>query len=503
MRDKWDEQRGLHPYGVKTILKAVSMCRKVYGERAVAVLDAGVGKREGFQFMSIDQQVEWFKGCYYVTDLHRIFTPDGSFLKPDQFKVVYGGWLFALDNIGDKTSPCAFTTFTQSMGYNFPKVRTTCFRPDLPEMSIIDGTLNTYITLSVTRAAGDPAPFLHHLSRMLPDERDRDILISWMASVVQNPGKKIPWFPVIQGAQGNGKSMCIMSVMKHAIHRRYYHTLGAQSLGKNGLDFNAWIKNKLLILIEEIYVPKKRWEIMEALKTYITENEIEIQAKGIDQVSGDNCANFIATTNHKDGLLKTANDRRVCVFFTKQQNNDDVVAEGWKGTAYFPTLHKWFEGGGYAVVAEYLHSYAVADELNPFVLAHTAPDTSCTAEAIEISRGGIEQEILEAVESGRVGFISPWISGTAINNLLRENKQSLTYSKRVEILESLGYVQHPALRDGRSPVLIPSEGCKPRLFVLKQNSIAMAILKERVVESYMKAQSTGGAFGGGLKQVRQ
>src|SRR3546814_2632418 len=50
---------------------------------------------------------------------------------------------------------------------------------------------------------------------------------------------------------------------------------------------------------------------------------VEIQAKGQDQVTGDNRANFILTSNHKDAIVKTVNDRRYCVLFTAQQRSEE------------------------------------------------------------------------------------------------------------------------------------------------------------------------------------
>ncbi len=72
-------------------------------------------------------------------------TSKGIFLKPDQFKAVYGGWIFALDNNGGKMTDCPYKAFTQSQGYNFPKVDTTCFRPEMEEMEIFLITVFSFV----------------------------------------------------------------------------------------------------------------------------------------------------------------------------------------------------------------------------------------------------------------------------------------------------------------------------------------------------------------------
>lgn len=495
MRDKWDEQRGANTYGERTILGAVAQCKGFHGSDRVTQEN---GMRMGAQILTIDKQVEWFAGCTYVVDMHRVITPKGQMLKPDQFKAAYGGFIFHLDNNNGKVTDCAYRAFTQSQGYNFPKVDTTCFRPELPEMQIFEqgglSILNTWLHVDVERKAGDIGPFMAHFEAMLPDPGDREILLSYMASAVQNPGKKIAWFPILQGCQGNGKSM-LMKVMEHAIGERYCHRLNAADLAKNGLSFNLWIQNKLFIGIEEIYVPKRR-EVIESLKTFITDNRIEIQGKGADQYTGDNRANFMACTNHKDGVPKFKGDRRHCVFFTAQQCEQDMIDKGWKfhngnSTKYFSQLYDWLNGGGYAIVAEYLHTYQVSDELNPFTTATTAPITSSTNEAISASLGGLEQEINEAILEDRPGFIKPWISSFALGKLLDDRRDSkmISHHKRKEILNDLGYYPHPALKTGRSPVVLPSEGGKPRLYVLKGSIAAQITSPTGVIEAFLKVQS--------------
>jgi len=494
MRPKWDDSRGQSTYGAITILQAVSKCDKVYGECPPRLVGA---LREGLQFLSVDQQIEYFAGCTYVTDRHRIVTPKGQFLNPDQFKAVYSGWVFALDNINGSSTPDPYKAFTQSQGYDFPKVDTTCFRPELPEMSPVEEQggltmLNTWLKLDIKHHPGDASPFLNHLAAILPVETDREILLSFFAAAIQNPGKKIPWMPIIQGVQGNGKSMLIR-IMEYAVGHRYAHRLNAADLAKNALVFNGWLRGKLFVGIEEIYVPKRR-EVLEALKTYITEDRIEIQNKGVDQISGDNRANFAACTNYKDGVPKYRGDRRNCILFTAQQSEDDMVRMGWKykngnSTQYFAKLYKWLYADGFAIVTHMLKTYQIKDQFNPFVEAVTAPITSSTLEAIACSQGNLEQDVMEAIDEGRSGFISPWISSFAYNRLIDERRQKISQNRRRQILVDMGYVPHPALRDGRLTILIPSEGGKPRIYVKANHPAAQIGSAALVAQEYLRCQS--------------
>jgi hypothetical protein len=231
--------------------------------------------------------------------------------------------------------------------------------------------------------------------------------------------------------------------------------------------FNGWLLNKLFIGIEDIYVPAHKLEILEILKPMITAGDgLEIQLKGVDQITVDICANFMLNSNHQDAIRKTTTDRRFAVFFTAQQQADDLRRDGMEG-GYFPALYTWLNQGGYAIVSEYLHTYLIPDHLNPATSCQRAPETSSTLAAIVAGMGTIEQEIVDAIEAGEPGFRGGWVSSMALDRLLDRlhAKRSLPINRRRAVLQSLGYDWHPVLHLGRVNNTLPSEGGKPKLFL--------------------------------------
>jgi hypothetical protein len=90
-----------------------------------------------------------------------------------------------------------------------------------------------------------------HLAKIIPNERDRLILICYMAACVQHQGHKFQWAPLIQGAPGNGKSLLSRCVAE-AIGRRYVHWPKASRLAA---QFNGWMVGKTFYAVEDIHVP--------------------------------------------------------------------------------------------------------------------------------------------------------------------------------------------------------------------------------------------------------
>lgn len=491
-RDKWEKRQD---YRKNTILKAVANCKGCYsapapvaptetpltGEPAQAIM------RTGLQYMTPDQQLQYFAACVYIQVLHRVFIPNGMLLKPEQFKAMYGGYIFALDGNNDKTTKSAWEVFTESQAIHFPKATNIVFRPDQPPGALIkeEGLilLNNYVPIEIDREKGDPTPFLELLVKLFPVERDRQIILAYMAACVQYPGKKFHWAPLIQGCEGNGKSLLLTAVSR-AVGVRYTHKPPARDISN---VFNAWISGKLFIAVEEVYVHDNR-EVMDALKTLITDDRVPVTPKGVDQITGDNRANFMCTSNHKNAIrIARKNNRRWGIFYTPQQSYDDIVRDGMGGS-YFPTLYDWCNKRGYAIISEYLATYPIPSEYDPSFNMHRAPTTSSTEEATEATLGAIEQDILEAVGEARPGFANGWISSMQLSVLLGTRR--ISHNKRQEMLTELGYILHPGLTDGRVNTIIPFDGGKPRLYIRSDNPNVNLTSGPEIIKQYILAQGT-------------
>lgn len=514
VRDKW-EARGDY-YLPRTILRACAVSAEVCKGKAeplppvpdaAAAEAAGMTLRTdggGLGFMGVEGQISHFAGCVYVRADNKIFTPDGDLLDSARFDAVYGGYLFVLDALGEKTTDSAWAAFTKSRVYIAPRCHALSFRPELPSGALIaeEGRtmLNTYVPIDTPRTAGDPSRFTDFVERILPDERDRRILLSYMAALVQNPGYKFQWWPVLQGAEGNGKSL-LLRVLSFAVGQRYTHLVDVHKMAKQGTGFNAWVQGNLFLGIEEIYVAERR-DFLEAFKAYVTNDRLPIEGKGTNQVTGDNRVNGLMLTNHRDGVPITIDGRRYCIFFTAQQSADDVEAAGMGGS-YFPDLYDWLKGRrdyanlgpnhGYAVVNAYLRDYPVAAEFDPTGLCVRAPATSSTSAALVASRGRAEQEIVEAIEQGRPGFAGGWVSSKALDDLLERIRAHVPRAKRRDMLLALGFDYHPALPDGRVNVTVQPDNGKPRLYIRRGHILANLTTAAEVAKRYQLDQSPGGA----------
>jgi len=509
-REKW----GREDYIRRTVLRGLGFQKQFYSVRPPAPTGASAlpapaaaapaSASVGYQYLSPERQVEYFKGCVYVQDVDKVFTPEGNFLKQSQVKNTYGGYVFQLDDIGKKTTRDAWEAFTQSQANRLPKVMTSCFKPRLPPGQIISeegrSKVNTFVPIPVDMHEGDVSPFLDLLRRILPVENDRKILLSYMAACLQHIGVKFQWAPVLQGTFGNGKSF-MSSCVAYGVGTRYSHFPKASEIAEK---FNEWMFYKLFIGVEDIKVHADKQDLLETLKPMITSDRYPMRAMHASEIMMDSTANWIINTNHQDAIASLTKDRRFCPLFTRQQEKEDLTRDGLT-PEYFHRLYTWArEQGGYAFISYYLRAYKIEDAYNPATLCQNAPATSSTQDAAEANRGRIEGEILEAIGEGVLGFCGGWISSVALEGLLTRSRDSrlVPNNKRRDLLKSLGYVYHPALaaNGGRVNNPIPTDGNKkPRLFIKVGHPSAAIQAPADVVRAYVEAQN-GSLVGSNVRE---
>lgn len=397
------------------------------------------------EYLTHIEQQEWFRGCTIITAENRIIGPDGTIYESGAFNTKFGGKLFIIDGAGKKTDE-AWKAATRSTLWRMPEVTGTCFRPDLEPGDIITDELgctylNTYVPATIKRKAGDVTPFFNHLAKILPDPHDQRILIEYMAHNAKYPGHKIYWAPVIQSVEGVGKNV-FKRVMRHVIAKRYFYQPKAKQLNDSGSKFNGWMEGKLFFLVDEVKTDEKR-DLVETLKPFITETELEIEGKGSNQKMGDTPGNWLFFTNHKDAILINRNGRRFAIFYSAIQTVDDLHAQGMND-AYFDWLYNWLDAGGLEAIADWLMEYPIERGK----ISNRAPETSSKEEALIESRGWLEVLIDEAVQEERNGFRNGWINTAAVGTLLRERRKDAHTRTVGEALKALGY--HLIGRAGRS-----------------------------------------------------
>lgn len=527
-REKWDAHK---TYLTGTILKACAFVANVATAKAQPAPAVPMPAREDLEnaahgagravrapnaeYMDPVAQLGHFDGCFFMADNARVFDLNRNCTYPKaSFDVLYGGHVFVMDPLGQKTTTSAWEAFTLSR-VNAPLiVDDLCFRPELPSGRVIrDGQrmlVNSYVPYDAPVVEGDPEPLLGLLRVILPNDRDRTIFLHYIAAIVQYPGRKFQWWPVLQGAEGNGKSF-IIEVVKFAVGPHYTHMPASHKLAREGIKFNAWLQRKLFLAVEEFYCGNRR-DFLDEFKVVVTNETNTLEKKGVDETTTDNRANGMLCTNHKDAVPITVDNRRYAIFYTAQQTAADVLAAGLTND-YWALMWDWFKGRGTyehmgamygaRVLANFLKTYELQAEYDPTRgLAARAPQTSSTPAAIKASLGTVEQEILDAIEEGQQGFAGGWVSSYYLDLLIDKLRARVQRNKRRDLMKTLGYDWHPALEDGRVNEMVTPDNRKPKLYIRDGHPALALKTPALVAKAYVRAQADAlglGTSGGAEK----
>lgn len=200
---------------------------------------------------------------------------------------------------------------------------------------------------------------LGHLEKLIFEPEYRTIMLDWMAYVVQHPGEKIRWSPMIQGVEGCGKTVMGV-VLGYAIGGENMRPVNGEVVSSG---WNDWATGFQIVMIEEVYFGDRsdRNQVMNIIKELITNDTITINEKNENSRSVKNRTNYILLSNHHNALTVTPGDRRYFIVKSAMQTKAQVEA---LGENYFNNLHRLLRenAGG---LRHFFENWQISPEFNP------------------------------------------------------------------------------------------------------------------------------------------
>lgn len=282
----------------------------------------------------------WARGICYVSGLNTFFrhTVDRQF-KPEVLDLMYSS-----PAIGEE-KPMRPRDYLIQVA-EVPVVENLRYSPAMGSKRFFseDGVpfVNTY---RPTFASPDPERadeageiFLAHQAHLIAEPEYRQVMMDFFAYLVQHPGQKVNWCPLIQSTKGAGKTFHAVA-MKAILGRKNVSKLAPLDV-MNG-NFNDWAYGTQLVVMDEIrIVGHNRHAIMDKLKPCISDQDIPLHRKFEGHRTVENVANYLMFTNYHDALAIQDDERRYFVIESPLQTRADVVA---LGEDYFKRLFTMVE----------------------------------------------------------------------------------------------------------------------------------------------------------------
>jgi len=418
--DSWGKDRGLTKGDIKSQLKPSS---KVNLEKV--------------------EKPDWLKPWVYIESTAEYYNCDLHYgIRREAFNTRFG-FEMAL-SFGDDA--VLASTFASNQ-CNIQTVVDTMFWPGVGRLFVHEGKqyINTYretgvAPCEVLDADGQAVIdlFMGHVAFMIENKDEQTLLIDFMAWIIQKPGQKINWALLLQGAQGVGKSYFAV-VMQNLLG---HMARNVEPMALSG-RFTAWAHGALLAVIEEIRISgDNRFELIDRLKPFVSNPNVQIEEKGRDQRTVPNFQTYFLLTNHKDALPVNENDRRYAPIFSRVQSEAQLFKElgGRQGADhYFTRLFDDSERRADAL-AWFLRNWKISAG---FSAKGRAPHTSARNEMIALGVSPDRSMIEDAIEQMRNPVINDKVLDvTWLNKLCEAEGASLPKTRAVSaILLEMGYKQ--------------------------------------------------------------
>ena len=320
--------------------------------------------------------------------------------------------------------------------YEVPVVANRMYLPGDDDIFRVNGLdyINSYTTIGIPevpeslsaaerKAIADVESHFHHLFK---NDADIRLLKSWLCYIVQQ-NKRTNWTPVIQGAEGDGKSWFAL-LMAVVLGAENAESIAGESLAE---QYTGWAEGVQFCLIEEVRLHgKNRFDVLNKMKPYISNTMVPIRRMRTDVYSVLNTVNYLMVTNSKDGVPAGSNDTRYFPLFSRWQTKVSVEKFNRENPHYYDNLHEALSHGG--ALRKWMLGYALDPIFNP---KKRAPTSSAKAEMIYLNQSDEEESFDELMNMSD----DPAFCRTLLSSVkMHEKMDDAPVNRRLKIFLSEG-----------------------------------------------------------------
>lgn len=346
----------------------------------------------------------WAKAWTYLTQTDSFYNyRDRSELSRVAFNTLNARHLISPgDRLEGKATPEQSAADMATNLYQIPTVYNRMYMPGLPELYEYKGLqyINSYSDADIPELPAELSPvlrqaveiFLNHFKHLVKDERDRTIFLDWIAYVVQNPGERINWAILLQGAEGDGKSF---------FRDMLEQVMGGNVNGINGTaleeKYNSWAEGAILCFVEDVRLHgNNRFDAVNKLKPMITNTMVSIRRMNTNSYEVVNTMNYMATSNLKDAVPVTDEDSRFFPIFTRYQTPEALEAFKLANPNYYRQLYGLTKDPEFAgAIRLYLLSHKFSEWFDPKA---RAPKSSYKREMVLLNRSEEQNALRDSLE---------------------------------------------------------------------------------------------------------
>jgi len=266
--------------------------------------------------------------------------------------------------------------------------------------------INTWRGFDLSPVEGDVSRWLDLAEYLIPDAVERNVVLDFLAFLVQKPAEKPSFCIVHRGTHRIGKDLLYLPVM------RAIGTDGARGVSIDNVmsGWGDYVRGLRMAIIEEVDKAQDH-RVANAMKTVLAptaSGKRILNLKGGRVITQVDCTGYVMMSNKRACIAIERNDRRY------------FVVDSWiepRDPAYYQDIDAWYRyGGGPSAVLAYL----LARDISGFSASQLPHMTEGAQEMVKLGRYDYEQDLEMLIDDRHPPFHCDVVTVKELKKTCRE-----------------------------------------------------------------------------------
>lgn len=298
----------------------------------------------------------------------------------------------------------------------------------------IDGKrlINTWAGFNLEPKNGDVSLWLNHAEYLIPDADEREVVLDYLACIVQRVEEKPAYFIGHRGSHRVGKDLLYKPVMQ-ALGFRIARAVDIDNILNGWGDYVNELKFVIVTEVDKAQ-DKRVANSMKTIAAPTASGYRVLNMKGKGVVTQLDCMGGVMMSNKRHFIAIEQGDRRY------------FIVDSWvepRGAEYYKRVDTWYrESDGYAKVLNYL----LKRDISRFNHNQLPYMTKGALEMVQAGKYDYEQDLEEMINDRIPPFHCAWVTAKEVKKVVRDNGLKCGNNGLDDALRSLGWFKFRGMK---------------------------------------------------------